>query len=146
MSLGVKVPGGHGGGDHVPGEGEQLVKGGQWMAWATSVPWTCPEGWAHKRVSVPGPHPTVPAAMRAPSFSGGFFRADGGSGALSPSPWGYCLFTRRTPIEGFQGAVEWFWGEGLSGALVAAMRASESLATHPPPPPRLPQSPTPCQV
>ena len=77
MSLGVKVPGGHGGGDHVPGEGKQLVK----VASGWPGPRLClgpsQKGGLTKVSLSQAPHPSVPAALRAPSFSGGFFRADG---------------------------------------------------------------------
>ena len=50
-------------------------------------------------------------------------------------------------MEGFQGALEWFWGEGLSGSLVASLHASESLglplypaSTPHPPRPSAPQA------
>lgn len=76
MSLGVKVPGGHGGGDHVPGEGEQLVK----VASGWPGPRLClgpaRKGGLTKASLSQAPHTSVPAALRAPGFSGGLLRAD----------------------------------------------------------------------
>ena len=77
MSLGVKVPGGHGGGDHVPGEGEQLVK----VASGWPGPGLClgpaQKGGLTKASLSQAPHLSVPASLRALGFSGSLLRAHG---------------------------------------------------------------------
>lgn len=56
MSLGVKAPGGHGGGHHVPGRGGTASEDGQPKARVTSVPLDLPRRVDSQRAS----HPAAP--------------------------------------------------------------------------------------
>lgn len=58
MSWGVKVPGGHGGGDHVPRREEQLVKMGSRGLGSHQCPWTCLDKLIHEGQSSPGCPPS----------------------------------------------------------------------------------------
>ena len=141
MSLGVKVPGGHGGGDHVPGEGKQLVK----VASGWPGPRLClgpsQKGGLTKASLSQAPHPSVPAALRAPSFSGGFFRADGVVTVVPsvPPPGVTVSLQEELPWRVFK---EPWSGFGGRGCLAASVRASESLGL-PPNPASTPQPPRP---
>lgn len=141
MSLGVKVPGGHGGGDHVPGEGEQLVK----VASGRPGPHLClgpaRKGGLTKASLSQAPHPSVPAALRAPGFSGGLLGADGVVTVVPsvPPPGVTVSLQKELPWRVFKEPWSGFGGRGCLAVWRPPSMHQSPWATppapHPPHPP-----------